>query len=412
MISIVIPVFNQHDMTQECIYSILENTQDYELIIIDNGSNPLFKPPFTGFVETTLIRNEDNKGFPVAVNQGIRAAKGDVIVLLNNDVIVTPGWAERLTRYLDELSIVGPVTNYCAGLQSVTAPVYTSKESLYNVASQWSEEYDGSTQEVNFIIGFCMAFKKSLYDEIGPFDESLWPCSGEELDFCLKARSAGHKIGIVHEVYLYHEGSQTFKDLENEGKIVYEEIYKRNDAHVAEKWGKDFWLNQAVLDDSIRLNIGCGEYHLQGFINVDQFANVNPDLLADALNLPYQPGTIDEIYAGHLLEHLTFEEGQKALKYWYSLLKSGGIIGITVPDFDIIAKKHLVNPTAESMKQINDMWIYSYVQDSLHRYCYNEALLIDVMKDAGFVELEKLPVDHPYFVNPVDWQIGYKGVKP
>ena len=412
MISIIIPVFNQHDMTQECIYSILENTQDYELIIIDNGSNPPFKPPFTGMIETTLIHNDENKGFPVAVNQGIRAAKGDVIILLNNDVIVTPEWAGRLIKWLDNFSIVGPVTNYCAGLQNVTAPVYTSKESLYDVASQWSEEYAGLIQEVNFIIGFCMVFKKAIYDELGPFDESLWPCSGEELDFCLKARAAGHKIGIAQDVYIHHEGSQTFNDLVQAGQIVYEEICKRNDAHVAEKWGTDFWLHQAVIDDSIRLNLGCGEYHLQGFINIDRFANVNPDLLADVLYLPYQPGTIDEIYAGHLLEHLTFEEGQNALKYWYGLLKSGGVIGITVPDFDVLAKKHLADSTAASMREFNDMWIYSYVQDSLHRYCYNESLLIEIMKAAGFINLERLPVDHPYFTDSVDWQIGYKGVKP
>jgi GT2 family glycosyltransferase len=246
MISIVIPVYNQQDFTQECIYALFDHTQDYEIIVVDNGSVPPFKPPFSGFTETTVIRNEENKGFPIAVNQGIRAAKGDIIILLNNDVIVTPGWAERLTRWLEEFAIVGPMTNYCAGLQNITIPVYENRIQLDQRAAEHAEEYTECAEEVNFVIGFCMAFRKSLFDEIGPFDESLWPCSGEEIDFCLKAREAGNSIAIAHDVYVHHEGSQTFNDMAAAGKIVYEDVCRRNDAHLVEKWGADFWQRQEI----------------------------------------------------------------------------------------------------------------------------------------------------------------------
>ncbi len=248
MLSIIIPIFNQHDMSAECINTIREHTQDFELVIIDNGSVPAFKPPFTGFSETTLIRNEKNKGFPVAVNQGIRAAKGDKIIILNNDVFVTQGWAEKLTAALDEFSIVGPVSNYCAGMQQVQIGTYENLDELNKEAEEWAGEYEGVAEEVNWIIGFCMAFKKSLYDEIGPFDESLWPCSGEEIDFCLRARAAGHKIGIVYDVYVHHEGSQTFNDMEKAGQLDYMEIINRNDKHLIEKWGPDFFKQQSVED--------------------------------------------------------------------------------------------------------------------------------------------------------------------
>ena len=76
--------------------SILSNTKDpFEVIIIDNGSD---LPVFGGFQDKhiVLIRNEENLGFPKAVNQGIEAAKGDIIAILNNDLIVTPHWAETL----------------------------------------------------------------------------------------------------------------------------------------------------------------------------------------------------------------------------------------------------------------------------------------------------------------------------
>ncbi len=247
MLSIIIPVYNQHDMTQECINAVRECTQgDYEFVIIDNGSEPPFKPPFTGFNETTLIRNLSNLGFPVAINQGIRAAAGDVIILLNNDVIVTPGWAKKLTAWLDKFSIVGSLTNYCAGIQQVAISTYEDRDGLNKEAEAFAQEYEGQAVEVNWIIGFCMVFKKSLFGEIGPFDESLWPCSGEEIDFCFRARAAGYKIGIAHDVYVHHLGSQTFEMMHNAKQLDYGEICKMTENHIAKKWGKDFWQRQEI----------------------------------------------------------------------------------------------------------------------------------------------------------------------
>lgn len=429
MISIIIPVYNQHEMSAECINTVRENTLvDYEFVIIDNGSEPAFKPPFTGHTETILIRNDENLGFPVAVNQGIKAARGDIIVLLNNDVIVTSGWAEKLTAWLDDFAIVGPLTNYCAGLQHITLPAYDNQEELDKEATALSEVHQDHANSVSFVIGFLMVFKKALYDEIGEFDESLWPCSGEEIDFCLRARDAGYKVGIAHDVYVHHYGSQTFDVMHKAGQLDYNEIVARNEKHLIDKWGdKARWENQIVVDEpsgcnfrntipgdgeSIRLNLGCGTFPLKDFVNVDQFENVKPDLMADAANLPYGPGMVDEIYAGHLLEHFDYETGQRVLKYWWTLLKPGGEIRVTVPDFDVLAQQHLDNPTVASMREMNDLYMFSYVQESPHLYFYSGALLKSAIAEAGFVKLEKLPINHPYFADNVNWQVGYAGVKP
>lgn len=248
MISIVIPVFNQHDMTDECLRAVLENTTDCEVILIDNGSNPPTKPPFSGFTEIKVIRNEENKGFPAAVNQGMREARGDIIILLNNDVIVTPHWADNLARHLAEYDIVGPVTNFCAGVQRIEVD-YETIDEMDKFAEQIVEEYEGETQEVNFVIGFCMAFKKELVCEIGEFDESMWPASGEEVDFCFRARKVGHKIGIVQDVFIHHEGSMTFKDLQ-EGKVLdYADFCGKVEKHLSEKYG-DYWKYQVVSKNS------------------------------------------------------------------------------------------------------------------------------------------------------------------
>lgn len=237
MISIIIPVYNQHEMTTECLESVRRHTSDYEIVLVDNGSTP----PVPG----ATLRNETNLGFPVAVNQGIRAAKGDIIILLNNDVIVTPGWADALARHLDDYAIVAPLANYCAGLQRVTLPAYRDEGELEWLAIDWAKKNAGKSFPVNWVIGFCMAFKRSLYNELGEFDESLWPCSGEEIDFCLRARKAGHQVGIARDVYVHHVGSQTFLDLQNAKQLIYNDICVRNNNHLARKWGES-WIHQAA----------------------------------------------------------------------------------------------------------------------------------------------------------------------
>jgi GT2 family glycosyltransferase len=250
MISIIIPCMDQHSMTADCLDAIRVNTQDYEIILVDNGSTP----PFASGVEyavgyagpkVSIIRNETNLGFPVAVNQGIKAAKGDVIILLNNDVICVRGWAERLLAHLDSYSIVGPLTNYAAGLQRVTIPVYQDEKELNIQAGKWAEDHNGESQEVNWIIGFCMAFKKSLWEEIGPFDESLWPCSGEEIIFCLEARKRGYKVGICKDIYIHHFGGQTFAAMQDAKQLNYMDTCYRNDRHIVALHGEGC-LNQLI----------------------------------------------------------------------------------------------------------------------------------------------------------------------
>ena len=262
MLSIIIPVWNQHEITKECVSSIYENTKDFEIIIVDNGSEPPINKDTIGlFRNVIVIRNETNLGFPVAVNQGIKQAKGDVICLLNNDVIVTPHWADKLASHLDKFAIVSSMTNYCAGIQKTCIPVYYDTADLYRVSTEWEAEREGRILNVNWVIGFLFMFKKSLYDEIGEFDESMFPSSGEEIDFCYRAKAAGHNVAMVQDVYVHHIGSVTFQDMHNQGILDYNELCQKTSDLVKSKWG-DFWKDQVVFpkdEDKIRLNLGCGK---------------------------------------------------------------------------------------------------------------------------------------------------------
>jgi len=268
MLSIIIPVWNQADMTTGCIQAIMENTEDYEVVIIDNGSDPPFKPPFSGFNDIRVIRNKENKGFSVAANQGIKAARGDVIVLFNNDIICTPGWAERLVGWLDEFDIVAPMSNLVGGLQQVVIGSYQSRDGLDEAAKEFSKENEGLYWEVNFAV-VSMFIKKKIFDDIGYLDESLWPCCGEDIDICFRAREAGYRIGIANDVYVHHGMSQTFKAMQEAGLTDYDEVVEQNNKHLVKKWGKDFWYKQHFeywkndvslsrrVNDNYQQSLGC-----------------------------------------------------------------------------------------------------------------------------------------------------------
>jgi len=100
--SLIIPCWNQLAFTQRCLQSAFRHTRlAFELIVVDNGSTDGTGTYLAGVadaarVPVTVIANTTNQGFPAAINQGLRAARGGYLVLLNNDVVVTDGWLDQL----------------------------------------------------------------------------------------------------------------------------------------------------------------------------------------------------------------------------------------------------------------------------------------------------------------------------
>ena len=100
--SIIIPCWNQLDFTRLCLTALARHTRPpWELIVIDNGSTDGTAAYLSGVrdvapMPVTVISNSKNLGFPAAINQGLRAARGEYFVLLNNDAVVTDGWLSQL----------------------------------------------------------------------------------------------------------------------------------------------------------------------------------------------------------------------------------------------------------------------------------------------------------------------------
>lgn len=85
------------------------------------------------------------------------------------------------------------------------------------------------------------------------------------------------------------------------------------------------------------INVGCGEFSAEGYVNVDitsEEGGPQPDIIASALDLPFTKDSAERIYAGHVLEHLAYEDVPKALKEFERVLKKDGILMVVGPDAD------------------------------------------------------------------------------
>jgi len=98
-----------------------------------------------------------------------------------------------------------------------------------------------------------------------------------------------------------------------------------------------------------KLHLGCGTKKIKGFINIDIQERDNVDVISDISNLPYKPGTIDEIYSCAAIEHFGRNDWKHVVKHWYETLKEGGILRISTADFEACCLEYLQNREIEKL---------------------------------------------------------------
>ncbi|MHB9155197.1 MAG: glycosyltransferase family 2 protein [Endomicrobiales bacterium] len=241
-VSIIILTFNQLDMTRQCIESLEKHTKcDYEIIIVDNGSSDGTREYLNALLPAKsglrLIFNDKNLGFSKANNQGIRIAEGDYFLLLNNDVILTAGWLERLLACAESdpaVGVAGPCTNHAVGQQVVNAKLELDDPAIQKFACMQLMKNAGNWFETHRIIGFCLLARREVIEKIGMLDERFGPGGFEDYDFCLRVKQAGYKIMIAGDVFVYHIGGQGY----SQNNLDYDKLRYQNVQIFIEKWVK------------------------------------------------------------------------------------------------------------------------------------------------------------------------------
>lgn len=147
------------------------------------------------------------------------------------------------------------------------------------------------------------------------------------------------------------------------------------------------------MNEEIKLNLGCFNKKLPGFINIDIREDVNPDMVDNAFTLEkIQDETVSLIYCCHMLEHLNYEETKKALKIWFDKLVPGGILRLAVPDLEAVCALFLLTKEKNIVK--SSFWGSQRHEFDFHKNGWDfESLKIE-LEECGYKEIRRW-----------DWQI-------
>ncbi len=187
--SIVIPCFDRWNLTEKCLDALYANTEDVEVILIDNGSGDQTMIEGPDRCEVYL-RNRTNRGFARACNQGAAVASGDVVVFLNNDTEVHEGWLPPLVSALQMNDVAGPKLIYPTGeTQSFGFTINFANLPGAEPEPRWP--WNGGTCDA--VTGACMAVER---EKFAGFDEGYWN-GYEDVDYCMGRRCCAVADSVV-----------------------------------------------------------------------------------------------------------------------------------------------------------------------------------------------------------------------
>ena len=152
----------------------------------------------------------------------------------------------------------------------------------------------------------------------------------------------------------------------------------------------------------MKVNLGCGQSYIEGWLNVDANPDVRADVYLDAFEFVREHGAeVDELYMGHFLEHLLPASASALLALIGDRVPEGALVSAVVPDMRAIFAAYDAGEISNA--ELNERFIYSYSQPSPHVWCYDGDALARVFEDAGFRDVE---VIDPLTWEPVFWKDG------
>jgi GT2 family glycosyltransferase len=215
--SLIVLNWNGKELLARCLPSLCAlDYPNYEVILVDNGSTDgSVEYVISEFPGISVIENERNLGYAGGMNVGIAQSKGDVVVLLNNDVIVRQDWLAELVGAMvtdERIGVAGckifladgKTLQHAGGL--ISYPLALADHYGYGQPDTGAYEV---LANVDYVTSAAMAIRRAVLAEVGYLDDGFFPIYYDDVDICYRARAAGWRVVYVPTSVLIHLESAT-----------------------------------------------------------------------------------------------------------------------------------------------------------------------------------------------------------
>jgi ATP-binding cassette, subfamily B, bacterial len=222
----VVPVFDNLACIRLTLESVLASTDEpaYEVVVVDNGPTAAIR----NYLEVLsarnrhvrVIRGDRDEGFAAACNRGVAAAKGEILVLLGGDVLVTPSSLRDLARHLGDpaVGLVAPATNGSRGGVRIPSPYATYGE-MMRFARRRREQLGGDgAREIDVADVSCVGVRRAVFDVVGPLEEHLEAGALAD-DYARRVRDNGHRVVCATEVYAHRFDESSLGELDGRADL-------------------------------------------------------------------------------------------------------------------------------------------------------------------------------------------------
>lgn len=229
--SLIIPLHARADLTSACLRSILRYTDEveYEVILVDDDADKQTKRLLHNVSGARVVRNRRNLGYLRSIARGVEVARGEWLVLCNNDIEATPGWLSAMLACADsadDIGIVTPKYVYPDGTLNEAGGIIWRDGTGLNygrgdTATRPQYEY---RREPDYGSGAALMVSSHLWEATGGFDERYLPMYYEDTDLCFEARERGLRVVYEPEATVVHlEGATAGTDINGGAKRYQEE---------------------------------------------------------------------------------------------------------------------------------------------------------------------------------------------